>query len=95
MTLIVITGILSCGIIPFFALIGWGVNLIINIFTEVIWSYWACAGVGFLIIVFTETIRSTIKDARERKCNDCVIIVGKHIVESNIPPSAMQMEREQ
>jgi len=48
MALIIVTGILTAGILPLFALIGFGVSLLVNIFTVVTWGYWQCVGVGFL-----------------------------------------------
>jgi uncharacterized membrane protein YcjF (UPF0283 family) len=54
MFLIILTGILSAGIIPLLAAIGYGVELVVNIFTTVTWGYWQNSAIGLisLIIMF-------------------------------------------
>jgi hypothetical protein len=49
MALIIITGILTCGVIPIFSFIGWGIETVVNVFGgSVDWGYWSQAGIGFL-----------------------------------------------
>jgi len=58
---IILTGILTGGAIPILALIGWCVQLFVNIFTFVSWGYWQCAGIGFLFAMLFGGIRITIR----------------------------------
>ena len=48
---IILTGILSCGLIPLLAAIGFGIELIVNIFTTVSWGYWQNVAVGLIVLI--------------------------------------------
>jgi hypothetical protein len=48
MTIIILTGILSWGIIPLISAIGYGFELIISIFKPVSWDYWQQVAVGLV-----------------------------------------------
>jgi len=52
MAWIIISGILTCGILPLMAAFGYGINLIFAIWFEVAWTYWQCVGVGFVFVCF-------------------------------------------
>ena len=45
---IILTGILSCGLIPLLAAIGFGIELLVNIFSHVSWGYWGNVAVGLV-----------------------------------------------
>jgi len=55
---IILTGVLTLGVLPLLAIIGFGVSLVVNIFTMVSWGYWQCVAVGFLVAVTAGVIRS-------------------------------------
>ena len=63
MFLIILTGILSCGMIPLCALVGFGIECIVDIFSgnPIGWGYWTNSAVGFLILLFTGAIKIKIK----------------------------------
>jgi hypothetical protein len=62
MVLIIITGILTCGAIPMFSLLGWGIETVINVFGgSVSWGYWSQAGIGFLFSALFGGIKIKIR----------------------------------
>jgi hypothetical protein len=62
MDLIVVTGIFTGGIIPLFAAIGKGINLIVSMFNpSVYWSYWDCVCIGLNCVFVSSWITYLIK----------------------------------
>ena len=62
MLLIVLTGFLTGGLIPLIAFIGFGIELIINIFIPVEWGYWENVAVGFLFLILPGVVFYTKKE---------------------------------
>ena len=58
---IILTGILSGGLIPLLAAVGFGIELIVNIFTTVSWGYWQNVAVGLIAACLTGGVRISIK----------------------------------
>jgi len=52
MTWIIISGVLTCGILPIFAAIGYGLSLILGIWFTVWAGYWSHVAVGFVMSLF-------------------------------------------
>jgi len=68
---IIFSGIISLGILPLLSVIGYGIELLVNIFTPVSWSYWGKAAVGliFAILPGVRLINFTFK-SRQGKIED-------------------------
>jgi hypothetical protein len=61
MILIIITGILSFGIIPLASCVGWLIEHCLIMFgADVCWNYWQQAIPGFLFMMFTGGIKIKI-----------------------------------
>ena len=64
MVWIIITGILTLGVIPLLSAMGYGVELLANLFTAVEWTYWPRAAVA-LAILATAAACAAIRSARK------------------------------
>jgi len=67
MALIIITGILTAGIIPLLAAIGWGIELFVNLFKPVNWGYWENVAVGLIFSFLSGTGVRVISFTAKRK----------------------------
>jgi len=73
---IVLTGILSLGVIPMMSAVGFGFELLVNIFTPVSWGYWGRVSIGLifallpgvkLIAISPTYIKGAIKGIKNKK----------------------------